>query len=296
MEGMPLQWLQAAPPVTRAYVISSVVLSLTEALGYIKISDFAFNKPDILSIRQLWKIPLNLIYNGKFSFDFCMKLFFFSSYSNWLETSINSSRNFLWMILILVILINIYSLAIINLPMIGQTFKETLLYIWTKNNTQAEGLFLFIAVKTSWLPWLSFIFKMALLGPRDRKLWLIEIAGIIIGHLYWFINEMIPVLNNCQSPFTPIWDWKLIKGDQKEGIEEEGERDGQIREGEGGEQEQPQQQIEDTPQLVEELHDIIDVSNDINRDVDLINYEEETINPIINNDYQRESDNTLHQR
>lgn len=306
MEAIPLQWLLETQPITRVYLISSIGLSIVEALGYIKVSDFTLNKSDILSMKYLLRIPLNLVYNGKFSFNFCTRLYLFTRYSNWLETSVQSSRNFSWMIFIIVLLINLYSLFITNLQMIGPTFKETLLYIWTKNNPDVEVLFLIILVKGSWLPWISFILEMAVLGSKDKKVWLIEGSGIIIGHLFWFVNERIPLLNNCQSPFAPIWDWKLFKNaqlgegeDDDERVEEEEEEQAE-QAGSGVEYQHSQIQphIEDTPQLIEEGVNLEEINNNLNEEVESTNYDNDhqIISPTINDNYQRETIDMLHQR
>ncbi|TID21187.1 hypothetical protein CANINC_003467 [Pichia inconspicua] len=287
MDGVAQEWIQTLPPVTRSYVVASAALATVDYLGYLKLSDILMSKNNAFNSDTLWRIPLNILYNGPLSIDFATRLYFFSRYSLWLETSVNSSRNFLWMIFILVIMINLYSILVTNLALFGPTLKDVLLYIWTKKNTDVEVSFIFFTVKGDWIPWISVFSDMAFMGYYDSKVLPIKLAGIIIGHIFWFIDTQIPILHKCQSPFTPIWELKLLKNL----IEN------------GGQQEQEQQEQEQQEQLnilhtqQEEQHEDIEEHIQLENNSMTEEFDDHEISQFMNeSDFQRETFDTLRNR
>ena len=210
MEAMPFQWMQSIPPVTRTYVACSTALSLADYLGYIKVSDFLLNPNSPFGLRQFWRILLNTAYTGTFSFDFCTKLYLFTSYSNWVETYINSPRHYLWMLLVLVVMINLYSAFVMNLGLIGPVLKDTLLCIWSRKHSDDEVLFFIVSLKVRWVPWTTYLFDSSINYRRDPKRWISGLAGLLIGHCYWFINEELPKLHGNKSILRPMWEWEIF--------------------------------------------------------------------------------------
>lgn len=292
MDGVAQEWLQTLPPVTRAYVIASTVLSTADYLGYLKLADILITKNTVWNWDKLWRIPLNLLYNGPISVDFATRLYFFSRYSVWLETSLNSSKNFIWMIFILVIMINIYSMLVTNLALIGPILKDILLYIWTKKNTDVEVLFVFFTVKGDWIPWISVLCDLAFMGYFDTKILPIKFAGIIIGHIFWFLDTQIPILHKCESPFTPIWETRLFKrikgqsNEEQQQSEENYPEDEQNLNEEQHLEEEHSYQEEQPPQL--EAQENTFVTDEL---------DEHEISEFMNEtDYQRETFDTLRNR
>lgn len=209
MEAVPLQWLQTMPPVTKSYILLSSALSIAEYTGLFKSSDITIESDSLINTNIIWKIPLNLLYNGSISLDFFTKLYFFTRYSNWLETSFNSSYSYIWMTTILISLIYFYCLSIVNLFMWGPTLKTALLYIWTKRNPNVEVLLFVLIIKSVWVPWVSLLLDISLSRRNNNyKFWLINLSGILIGHLYWFINDQLPLLFKSKSIFRPYWEWR----------------------------------------------------------------------------------------
>ncbi|KAG0676067.1 hypothetical protein C6P40_000519 [Pichia californica] len=208
MEFFAIQWLQDIPPVTRAYVVCSTGLSVAEYFGYVEVSDFILNPNNSLNLKQVF---LNTLYNGPISMNFCTKLYLFSRYSNWVEVFINSPKNYLWMILILITSINLYSKYIINLSLIGPVLKETILYIWSRNHADDEIFFTLISLRACWIPWVTYFITIALNTRRDPNQWKSALSSIIIGHLYWFLNDELPKLHGSKSFLRPVWEWNYIQ-------------------------------------------------------------------------------------
>lgn len=263
MEGMPLQWLHTVLPVTRIYVIGSVGLAIAEHLGYVKLSDITLNSNAGFDKDQLWKIPLNILYNGTISLNFVTRLYFFARYANSLEQAAQSSKKFFWNLFILTCFIVLYSTYVTNLKLYGPTFRDAMLYIWTKKNSDAEVFFAFFLVRHIWIPWISFALEVAILGARDKKKWLIELSGICIGHLYWFLDEQIPLLQGTKTILRPIWEWNFLHNVQQP-MELRNNQEQEIRD-------QAQGDVDDDIQL-----------EPINADNEL--------------DFERETEETLHQR
>ena len=247
MDGMPFQLLREVPVVTRAYMIASIGLSIAETMGYIKIQDFIVKPDSLIDINQLWKVPLNLVYNGPLSLDSFAKLYFFTRSSQWLETS-QTSTSYLWMIFILTILLNIYSISVSNMGMLSPPLTDALLYICTKKNPGMWAMFIFIPVEGEWLPWINTLTNVAFSKNPDKRKWLYNLAGIAVGHTYWFIDEQIPILHKSKSIFTPIWQWNVFHNHPMEAPAIADEPVAQEQEQEQ-EQEQPEVPVEPTPMI-----------------------------------------------
>lgn len=207
---MPFQWLQSIPPVTRTYVACSTALSLADYMGYIKVSDIFLSPNSSFGLNQLWRILLNTAYNGTFSFEFCTRLYLFTSYSNWVETYVNSPRHYIWTLFVLIFMINLYSAFIKNLGLIGPVLKDTLLCIWSRKQSDDEVFFFIISLKVRWLPWATYLLDSSINYREDPKRFIAGPAGLIIGHCFWFINEELPRLHGNKSFLRPVWEWEIF--------------------------------------------------------------------------------------
>lgn len=283
MEAMPIEWLQSIPPVTRIYALTSFALSVGERFGYIQVSDILLKSNSSGSSYKdmsiLWRVPLNAIYSGTLSFRFMTRLFYFTQQSIWLENTQNSARDFVWMIFVLVVLINLYSIFVVNIPFIGPVLSEVFQYIWTRKNDDAQIFLMFLIIPGPWFPWISFLMTCTMSYQIDRKFILTQLAGIIIGHTYWFVDEQLPILHKSKSWFRPIWKWDFFNptdGDAVLRIEEE---------------HAPGVAQQEEPLHQEEQHEQLENNNpaDIPADLELIDETE-------NIGFQREAEQALQQR
>jgi Derlin-2/3 len=102
---------------------------------------------------------------------------------------------------------------LVSLPFLGHTLSSTLVYIWSRRNPDARLSFLGLLVFTApWLPLVLMGFSLVLHGtiPKD------EIMGVLIGHVWYFFNDVYPPLHNGSQPLGPPGWWHSLFGDRPE--------------------------------------------------------------------------------
>jgi Derlin-2/3 len=93
------------------------------------------------------------------------------------------------------------------MPFLGHPLSSTLVYIWSRRNPDTRLSLLGLLVFTApYLPWVLMGFSFVLHGtiPKD------EIMGVVIGHVWYFFNDVYPPLHNGSRPFDPPAWWRRI--------------------------------------------------------------------------------------
>jgi len=103
---------------------------------------------------------------------------------------------------------------VLSMPFLGSALSSTLVYIWSRRNPDTRLSFLGILVFTApYLPWVLMAFSLVLHStvPKD------EIMGIVVGHVWYFFNDIYPPLHGGHRPFDPpAWFTRLFEGRRQE--------------------------------------------------------------------------------
>lgn len=95
----------------------------------------------------------------------------------------------------------------LSLPFLGTALSSSLVYIWSRRNPDTRLSFLGILVFTApYLPWVLMAFSLVVHGivPKD------EICGIVVGHIWYFFNDVYPSLHGGHRPLDPPRWWRRI--------------------------------------------------------------------------------------
>lgn len=99
---------------------------------------------------------------------------------------------------------------LVSVPFLAQPLSSTVVYIWSRRNPDTRLSFLGLLVFTApYLPWVLMAFSFFMHGsvPRD------EIMGVIVGHVWYFFNDVYPPLHNGSRPLDPpAWWRRLFEG------------------------------------------------------------------------------------
>jgi len=136
-------------------------------------------------------------------------VYFLHRYSRLLEESAGrSSAKYSWMLMYAMTCLILMS-PLVSMPFLGHPLSCTLVYIWSRRNPDTRlsflGLVLFAA---PYLPWVLMGFSLVLHGtvPKD------EIMGILVGHVWYYFNDIYPPLHGGSRPFDPPMWWRRIFG------------------------------------------------------------------------------------
>ena len=96
---------------------------------------------------------------------------------------------------------------LVALPFLGHPLSSTLVYIWSRRNPDTRLSFLGIVVFSApWLPLVLMGFGLVVHGtvPKD------ELIGVLIGHVWYFFNDVYPPLHAGAMPLAPPAWWNRL--------------------------------------------------------------------------------------
>lgn len=95
----------------------------------------------------------------------------------------------------------------LSLPFLGTALSSSLVYIWSRRNPETRLSFLGLLVFSApYLPWVLMAFSLVVHGivPKD------EICGVVVGHIWYFFNDVYPSLHGGHRPLDPPSWWRRI--------------------------------------------------------------------------------------
>lgn len=185
-------WFNGIPFITRCWFAGTIALSLLGRIGLINGMYLILDFDLIFWHFQIWRPVTALFFypiTPQTGFHFLINLYFMYTYSTRLETGIFDGRpgDYLFMLtfcwLVTVILGFIVDMVLLMDPMV-----MVVMYVWCQLNKDQIVTFWFGSqFKAMYMPWVLLIFNMILRGR-----WLLELVGILVGHLYFFLMFKYP--------------------------------------------------------------------------------------------------------
>jgi Derlin-2/3 len=185
-------WIRSFPVITRTYITGSLLTTAACSIELLSPFQLYFSPNLIIYKHQYWRILTNFFFFGSsFSLDWLFHMFFLVRYCRALEEGNyrNRSADFLYMIILGSLILLVIS-PLIQLQFLGSSLTAMMVYIWARRNPFARmnflGLFSFTA---PYLPYVLLCLS-AVLGHDVT----VEIAGILVGHFYYFCEDVYPLI------------------------------------------------------------------------------------------------------
>jgi hypothetical protein len=187
-------WWNQLPRVTKWLFTGSFGLTIAANLLYQIIPFFhpynlILDFDLIFSKFQIWRLVTAFLYHGRLGFPFLIHMLFLVRYGASLEkdTFLNRTADFLWMVIFSCILLLIPGFFL-DLKILGMPLIMTLIYYWSRKNQDVIMSFIFgLRFKAVYFPWVLLTFNLLLGAPV-----LAEILGILVGHIYFFLQDVYP--------------------------------------------------------------------------------------------------------
>jgi len=190
-------FFQQSPKITKILTLSSIFISLLTWFEIISPYSLYINYQLIFKKFQIWRILTNFFYFGKFNLSLILHMLMFFRNSKLLEKKIfkGIAPDYLFFIffnMICLMVLNIFA----NEIFLSESLNFSMTYYWGRKskNTNVEfmGLFTF---RAPYVPWIYLIFSFFInSGIKD------ELIGLIVGHFYFFLKEIIPRLKIIKNP------------------------------------------------------------------------------------------------
>jgi Derlin-2/3 len=201
------QWFYEMPPVTRWWTVATVTTSLLVQCHIVTPFQLFYSFRSVYVKSQYWRLLTTFLYFGPLNLDLLFHVFFLQRYSRLLEESSGRSpAHFAWLIFYAMTCLLIIS-PFLSIPFLGSALSSSLVYIWARRNPDTRLSFLGLLVFTApYLPWVLMGFSLIVhkTVPKD------EILGVVVGHIWYFFNDVYPPLHGGHRPFDPPRWWRRI--------------------------------------------------------------------------------------
>ncbi|GAB6021387.1 hypothetical protein CHUAL_003994 [Chamberlinius hualienensis] len=200
------EWFNSLPIFTRYWFGLSVLFPLIGRFGLISPYYFILNWELVFSKFQLWRLVTSFFFYPLTSgagFRLLTNLFFLYNYSIKLETGLFGGRPADYGFLLLFSWVNLVIVGLLaEIMILMDSMVMVVIYIWCQMNQEVVVTFWFgTRFKAMYLPWVVTIFEFVLSGSFWPQL-----AGILVGHLYYFLKYRYPIDFNGPSLLeTPQW-------------------------------------------------------------------------------------------
>jgi Derlin-2/3 len=203
-------WYRSIPLITRIYLTMASLISFAVTFDLISPLQLYLNYTNVFKHYQIWRIFTNFLFFDRLSINFILHIYFLYFYSRRLEEHSfhRKSADFLYMILFGVVCMLIIA-PMLQLPFMSHALVIMLLYVWSRRNPHEQlrlyGLF------TVGAGYLSYI--LLLLGLMMGVNPTVDLVGIFVGHLYFFLKHVIVAEYGPQFDLlkTPQWMRWLLR-------------------------------------------------------------------------------------
>lgn len=204
------QWFLEMPVCTRWWTTAAVATSILVQCHVLTPFQLFYSYRAVFYKSQYWRLITTFFYFGPLSLDLVFHVFFLQRYSRLLEESSGRSpAHFSWLLMYAIVVLLCIA-PFFSLAFLGSALSSTLVYIWSRKNPETRLSFLGLWVfKAPFLPWVLILFSLTLHGsvPKD------EICGVLVGHVWYFFNDVYPSLHHGHRPFDPPQWWlRLFDG------------------------------------------------------------------------------------
>lgn len=206
-------YIKQLPPITRTYLLTTLSITLLCTLNII---DYSYLYLDWSLIRykfHIWRLITNFLFFGKFSMPFVFTLILLVRYFNQTESTYyntNQTRpDFIYALMLCIIGIYSISLYFNGFYFNGSILIFYVLYIWSRKQPYTP-IDIYGFIFSAWqLPFIL-VFIGMLMGNNPMQ----DIVGIVLGHIYIFINDIYPSVYNRTLLYTPQWLTRAVQGKQ----------------------------------------------------------------------------------
>ncbi|VDC04462.1 unnamed protein product [Peniophora sp. CBMAI 1063] len=183
-------WINQIPPITRTWLLLSVVTSIAVQCQIVTPLQLYFSFKSAFTNGQLWRPFTNFFYFGSMSLDFIFHMFFFMRYSRMLEESsfANKKADYFWLLFLCAVMLLGLS-PLFNLPFLSSPLAYVPIYFWSRRHPGTPiSLFGVVTITAPYLPFALIGFSWLLSGTWYAAL--NDLIGCLVGHIAWFVRDV----------------------------------------------------------------------------------------------------------
>jgi hypothetical protein len=199
----PQDWFKDLPIVTKFLLTSTILSTLATYFSLTSPGNFALVWPLVWQKFQIWRLVGCITYAGKFEFAYLFHILMLYQNSLKYETdpyntgAFGTSADYLWMIILCTLALYALS-AVFGLYYLAEPFLFCILYVCSRRNAEGQTSFFGLKFKTLYVPWVNVAYRLLIGGGL-----MMPLLGIAVGHVYYFLVEILPTLHGMTLIKTP---------------------------------------------------------------------------------------------
>jgi len=205
----PQEWFASLPPVTRyffAVALATTILytlNIVDTYGY-----FYMDVEKVFKKFQIWRLVTSFFFFDKFGIGFLIQMMFLTRYFGQLErgyfAGVRGTADCLWFCVVCGVLLHLTG-YVMGRNLFGFALVFCALYVWSRKEPQQQVNLYGFAILAWHFPFV--ILVLAILGLGDP---VSAMQGILVGHCYHFLTDIVPAVYGRQIVKTPEWLYAYI--------------------------------------------------------------------------------------
>ena len=216
-------WYKEMAPMTKFFVTGTFVSGLAVQFGLIPAffggggaGAIIFNWHAISSKFHVWRLITPFLFAGTFSINFIMHLFVL--YENcrryeanpWNTGAGGTSADFLYMVVlgmaVFCTLAAFENTLGLQMQVMAEPILYYILYVWSRKEPDTVVNMWGFKFKGLYLPWVYMALRVLMGGGITHML-----VGVAVGHIYYFLVDVVPNSHGTTLIKTPMWCVKVIE-------------------------------------------------------------------------------------
>lgn len=200
-------WLADIPPVTRYLLLGTVAVTCGSGLGVVSPAVYSLDWGYVLRRFHVWRPLFTLLHQQKLNFNFLLKVMYLYQYSKQLELGAFAGNTPDYVAALMYVSLGLWlSTAVTQGVVLGPALVSAIVHLWGRHNpTLPVSLYGFVSIPAGYLSFaLVGLFFVINGGALDWQ----SIVGIIVGHAYFFMDQIYPTLpgrGGARPLKTPAW-------------------------------------------------------------------------------------------
>lgn len=205
-------WFKSIPIVTKTLVSFTFLFGALSTFGLINPGILIFDINSIKNKFQIWRLITPFLFAGGFSLPFAMHCYMlYENCKRYEAHPFNTggggtSADFIYMV-IFGMIIFYFAAYFFEMPILAEPLLYHILYVWTRREPEAKVNIFGFKFQSLYLPWVYIGIRMIMGGSITQPL-----IGISVGHLYYFLVEVLPNSHDYDLIKTPkfcvsIFNW-----------------------------------------------------------------------------------------
>ncbi|CAB9514724.1 Derlin-1 [Seminavis robusta] len=205
----PDAWFNSLPIITRAWFGITLVLTLVGNFGILSPYYYLWNWDKMVGKFEVWRVLTSFCYAGGFDFNTLIAMYTLVTFSKNYETggpfntgAGGGTADYAFAMLFgAAAILGTYPLLLSYLPpLFCRNMIYFVLYIWSRRHPTSQANIWGIPMKAIYLPFAYLALTIFMGNPYFDQL-----HGMVIGHLFYFLAEVVPQVYGKDLLRTPLF-------------------------------------------------------------------------------------------